>query len=358
MKFTQAPSMRGALGTVTGVLAGFVVSLPIVVFAGGLLPIVQILAPAQNQTVGGYVTFLARSDSAGLVGLRFQVDGQDFGSEVTSGVCRAIWDSTQKPDGLHTIQAVGRDQYGNLTLAQPVTVLVSNPPFPTPTPIPSPAPTPAPPPDASDGTQRVTITAPVAGASVSGTTASIATTFPAETDFLTYFLLDLETSAVRWTTRGPLLERTQTSSSFTVNASVVPAGSYDLQVVARLGSIDVASPRVRLSFASPPAPTPTPTPTPTPAPSLSMSLATVGGRDFTLAASLARGGVALPEVRVTFVVTSPQGARSTYYATTSSVGMALIQARLTTRDPRGTYRVTATASTSGLTATASGSFIY
>jgi len=355
MKFMQAPSMRGALGTVTGVLAGFVVSLPIVVFAGGLLPIVQILAPMQNQTVSGYVTFLARADSAGLVGLRFQVDGQDFGSEVTSGVCRAIWDSTQNSDGLHTIQAVGRDQYGNLTLAQPVTVLVSNPPFipPAPAPAPAPTPTPAPGPDTA---QTVTVTAPVAGVSVTGTAVSVATTFPAETDFLTYFLLDLETSVVRWMTRGPLLERTQTSSSFTVNASVVPAGSYDLQVVARLGSIDVASPRVRLSFASPPAPTPTPTPTP--APSLFMSLGTIGGRDFTLMASLALNGIASSGVPVTFVVTSPQGARSTYYATTSSVGMALIQARLTTRDPRGTYRVTATASTSGLTATASGSFIY
>jgi uncharacterized protein YfaS (alpha-2-macroglobulin family) len=89
-----------------------------------------------------------------------------------------------------------------------------------------------------------------------------------------------------------------------------------------------------------------------------MSLATLGGRDFTVMTSLAQNGIAVKEVRVTFVVTSPRGARSTYYATTSSVGLALLQARLSAADPRGTYRVTATATTSGLTATASGSFIY
>jgi hypothetical protein len=198
----------------------------------------------------------------------------------------------------------------------------------------------------------VTITAPVVGASVSGTTVSIAATFPSATEFLSYFLLDRESSAVRWTTRGPALESSQTSSTFAVNVSQVPAGTYDLQVVAKTGMTQIESPRIRLTIS------PTPTPTPTPAPSLFMSLATIGGRDFTVMASLAKNGVAATAVPVTFVVTSPKGARSTYYATTSSAGIALLQARLSPGDPRGTYRVTATATTSGLSASASGSFIY
>jgi len=342
MKFVQAPFLRGALGAVAGVLAGFVVSLPIVVLAGDLLPIVSIRSPLLNQTVGGYVTVSAMSDSTGVVGLRFQIDGQDLGSEITSGSCKAIWDSTQKADGLHTIQAVGRDQYGNLTLSQPVTVLVSNPPFPTPTPIPAPGPTPTPPATSPAATAVVTITAPVAGTSVSGTTVSIATTFPVESEYLTYFLLDKDTGAVRWTTRGLQLERSQTSSSVTVNTSVVPAGSYDLQVVARVDSTDVASPKTRLSFAAPPV----------------MSFGAMGGRDFTLVAGVARGGIAVPGVLVTFVVTSPQGVRWTYSATTSSAGFAVVQARLPANVPRGTYRVTATATTAGVALTASGSFIY
>src|SRR6187551_1192374 len=116
MKFTQAPFLRGALGLVSGVLTGFVVAVPIAIAAHDVLPVMSIISPFQNQTVGGYVTFFSRSDSAGIVGLQFQVDGKNFGSEITSGTCRAIWDSKQTNDGMHTIQAVGRDQFGNLTL--------------------------------------------------------------------------------------------------------------------------------------------------------------------------------------------------------------------------------------------------
>ena len=141
MRFMQARWMRGVLGIVTGLFAGFVVGLPIVIAAHDLLPIISFVAPSQNSTVTGAATFYIRSDSAGLVGLQFQIDGQNFGSEITSGACRATWDSSQKPDGLHTIQATGRDQYGNLTLAPPVTVLVSNPVFVPPPPTPTPGPT-------------------------------------------------------------------------------------------------------------------------------------------------------------------------------------------------------------------------
>jgi len=157
MRFMQAPLLRGALGVVSGLLAGFVVSLPIVIAAHDLLPVMSILYPFQNQQVGGYVTVFNRADSAGVVGLRFQIDGQDLGSEITSGSCKAIWDSTQKTDGLHTIQAIGRDQYGNLTLAQPVTVLVSNPPFPPPVPTPTPSPGPTPTPSAAEPVEMRTV---------------------------------------------------------------------------------------------------------------------------------------------------------------------------------------------------------
>ena len=344
----QARWMRNVLGIAAGAVAGLVVSLPAVTGANGLLPIISFRAPAQNQMVGGNVVFYVTADSDGIVGLRFRIDGQNLGSEIVSGTCTATWDSKQAGDGLHTIEAIGRDQYGNLTLAQPVTVLVSNPPYPSPTP--APAPTPGPPP-------AVTITAPVPGVTVSGGAVSISATFPAETPFLTYYLLSPETNTVRLTTRGPDLGRLQTSASFTIDVSAVPPGAYDLQVVGRYSTqTEFSSPRVRLNVGA--APTPTPTPTPAPAPTLSMTLATTGGRDYSVTANLKLGGVALPGVRVTFVVTSPQGTRWTYSATTTSVGTALIQAKLSPSNPRGTYKVTATASASGLSATATGAFVY
>jgi hypothetical protein len=354
MKLMHAGLMRRVLRIAAGLLSGFIVSLEITVLAGELLPVVSIRSPLQNQTVGGYVTVSAMSDSTGVVGLRFQIDGQDLGSEITSGSCKAVWDSTQDNDGLHTIQAVGRDQYGNLTLAQPVTVLVSNTVFPTPTPTPGPSPAPAPAPEPTPapmppaGDQVVAITAPVAGTSVSGTTVSVSTRFPAETGFLTYFLLDQETNVVRWTTRGPELDRLQTSSSFTINVSGVPSGTYQLQVVARIGSTDVPSARIRVNLA----------PAPASVPALSMRLETTGGREYSLTALLARAGITVPLARVTFVVTSPHGYRWTYNATTNSLGVAMIKARLSRSDPKGTYQVTATATTTGLTTIASASFVY
>ena len=221
-------------------------------------------------------------------------------------------------------------------------MLVSNPVFPPYAPPPAPGPPPAPPPSV-----LVTITAPLSGASVSGREVAISTKFPTDTLFLSYILQVRETGATRWSTRGPDLAQTQTTSAFAADFSAVPAGAYDLLVMAQRRMDDVISTKIPVMVVAP-----------APPPTLSMTLATTGGRDFTLTASLKRGSVTVPGTLVTFAVTSPKGLRWTYTATTNAQGIATIQGRLTVKDPKGIYKVTATATASGLSATATGTFTY
>ena len=77
-------------------------------------------------------------------------------------------------------------------------------------------------------------------------------------------------------------------------------------------------------------------------------------------ASLKLNGVSAPWVRMTFVVTSPLAgaAARTYTATTDSQGVATVTGKLGVLDARGTYKVTTSASVSGVTSTATGSFVY
>ena len=124
---------RSLAGGILGLIAGLLITSPTFVNAFstpiaalGLMPVLTIFTPFQNQTVSGTVPFYVQADSIGTVSLQFKIDGQDFGTPITAGSCRASWDSTQTGDGLHTIQAVGMDQFGNTTMSQPVTVLVSH----------------------------------------------------------------------------------------------------------------------------------------------------------------------------------------------------------------------------------------
>ena len=63
-------------------------------------------------------------------------------------------------------------------------------------------------------------------------------------------------------------------------------------------------------------------------------------------------------VTVSFVITDPKGTTSTVTAVTNSIGVATIKGRLKGRDPRGTYGVTASASSGGVSGSAAGTFVY
>jgi hypothetical protein len=348
-------------GGVLGLIAGLLITSPPFVDAFstriealGLIPVLTIFTPFQNQTVSGTVPFFVQADSSGIVSLLFKIDGQDFGTAITAGSCRAIWNSGGTGDGLHTIQAEGLDQFGNTTISQPVSVLVNNsvpppPPAPGPPPTPGPTPAPAPTPAPSPSPEpELRITQPLAGSRVSAIfeAAVLAT--------------EISPSSVRLEIRQPQgqLVTTATHSNsnllvFSAVLSTLENGPYDLVAV----SETVSSPPVRVNFVRSlllprPRPEPiggstpepeTPLPVRSPKPGFVLSLQTAGGSQFSLTSILQKNGLVVPGALVTFVVTGPGGSRVTYRAITDSAGVATARGQLRVGERRGIYRVFATA---------------
>jgi hypothetical protein len=113
------------VGLLLGFGFGLILTSP-TVSALSMVPGLSLLAPSNNSNVSGTITFVAAADSEGLVSLQFKVDGQDYGSLITGGSCRATFDTRSTSDGPHTVQAVGQDEFGNSVLTQPSTVFVNN----------------------------------------------------------------------------------------------------------------------------------------------------------------------------------------------------------------------------------------
>jgi hypothetical protein len=77
--------------------------------------------------VAGTVTVSASaSDSVGVVGVQFRLDGTNLGAEVASPPYSVSWDTTTAANGTHTLTAVARDAAGNTTTSAPVSVNDSN----------------------------------------------------------------------------------------------------------------------------------------------------------------------------------------------------------------------------------------
>ena len=91
-----------------------------------MIPGLSLLSPIDSSNVSGTVTFVAAADADGLASLQFRVDGNDYGPAITSGSCRAAFDTTTTTDGPHTIQAIGLDEYGNTVASSPATMFVNN----------------------------------------------------------------------------------------------------------------------------------------------------------------------------------------------------------------------------------------
>jgi Bacterial Ig domain/Abnormal spindle-like microcephaly-assoc'd, ASPM-SPD-2-Hydin len=90
-------------------------------------PTVAITAPTAGATVAGTVTVSASaSDSVGVAGVQFRLDGTNLGAEVTSPPYSVSWDTTTAANGTHTLTAVARDAAGNTATSAPVNVNVSN----------------------------------------------------------------------------------------------------------------------------------------------------------------------------------------------------------------------------------------
>jgi hypothetical protein len=119
-------------------------------------PTVSLTAPTSGQTVSGSTVSLAATaaDEAGGSGLSkvdFKIDGAIVNTDTTSPY-QYSWNSGTVADGSHTVQAVATDGAGNTTSTTTITVTVSN----------------------SDTTNpTISITAPTAGATVSGASVAV-----------------------------------------------------------------------------------------------------------------------------------------------------------------------------------------
>jgi hypothetical protein len=113
---------RDAAGNVTTATA-------VTVTVDSVPPSVGISSPAANATVGGAITIVAAaSDSSGIAGVQFRIDGAPLGAEDRSAPYSAVWDTAAVGDGPHSITAVARDNAGKTTISAAVSVRVDNTP--------------------------------------------------------------------------------------------------------------------------------------------------------------------------------------------------------------------------------------
>ncbi len=90
-------------------------------------PIVSITSPTGNQVISAAWTVTATaSDDVGVVGVQFQLDGTNLGSEASSAPYSTNWNTTQTINGSHLLTAVARDAAGNTATSSAVTVTVNN----------------------------------------------------------------------------------------------------------------------------------------------------------------------------------------------------------------------------------------
>jgi hypothetical protein len=115
-----------------------------------IAPTVSVTAPAAGATVSGTATLSASaSDNRGVVQVKWYVDGFEVASDTNGAPWTAPWNSATVANGTHTIFAKAADAAGNWGTSAQVSFNVSN---------------------GSDTTApTVSVTAPAAGATVSGT---------------------------------------------------------------------------------------------------------------------------------------------------------------------------------------------
>jgi fibronectin type 3 domain-containing protein len=100
-------------------------------------PSISLTSPTTGTTVSGPVTITATAtDNIGVVGVQFQLNGTNLGSEETTITYSVSWDTTGVAPGQYSLTAIARDAAGNSTTATPVSVTVEAPPDSTPPSIP------------------------------------------------------------------------------------------------------------------------------------------------------------------------------------------------------------------------------
>jgi hypothetical protein len=98
-------------------------------------PAVAMTAPVNGGNVAGTTAVSATAtDSVGVVGVQFKLDGANLGAEDTTSPFSVSWNTTGTANGSHALTAVARDAAGNVTTSAVVTVTVSNDATPPPVP--------------------------------------------------------------------------------------------------------------------------------------------------------------------------------------------------------------------------------
>src|SRR5216683_7662628 len=88
-------------------------------------PTASITSPASGATVSAS-TAVSANASANIVGVQFELDGANLGSEKTSKPFSISWDTTTTANGQHTVTAVARNAAGQTATSAPVTLMVQN----------------------------------------------------------------------------------------------------------------------------------------------------------------------------------------------------------------------------------------
>jgi hypothetical protein len=88
---------------------------------------IRVAQPDGGSSVSGIVDLTADlSDTSGLAGVQFMVNGAPVGAEDTSVPYTVTWDSTAVANGTYQVTAVARGTDGTSTASEPVSVTVAN----------------------------------------------------------------------------------------------------------------------------------------------------------------------------------------------------------------------------------------
>jgi hypothetical protein len=207
---TAASAGSHSLAAVARDTAGNVTtSATVVVTVDHTPPTVALTAPQNGATVNGTLAVTATaSDSGGIAGIQFKLDGANLGAEDTAAPYSTSWNTSAASSGSHSLTAVARDPAGNITTSAAVVVTVDN------------------------SGPTVALTAPQNGATVNGTVTVTATASDSGSIAGVQFKLD-----------GANLGAEDTTAPYAVdwNTTTATSGSHTLTAVARDGTGNTAT---------------------------------------------------------------------------------------------------------------------
>jgi hypothetical protein len=88
-------------------------------------PDVTILSPPAGPVTGTIEVRAAAFDNRGVVGVNFQLDGVQIGTEVSAEPYAINWNTRTATNGNHTLTATAYDEVGNVGTSPGVVVSVS-----------------------------------------------------------------------------------------------------------------------------------------------------------------------------------------------------------------------------------------